>query len=382
VGLGALFAGLFYLGWRPRAEKHQELAAEARDVAARVPEVRILSVRRAPGETTVTLPGTTQAHLETPLYARVNGYLKKFHVDIGDPVRKGQLVAEIESPEIDQELRQARAALAVAHAALGQSQANLTLARIAAKRWQTLAKDHAVSQQEADEKQATLEAREADVESGKAAILAQEANVRRLEELQSFEQITAPFEGVVTSRTVDVGTLVSLGSTTGTRELFRLAQVDSLRLFVPVPESHLAAVAVGLPTRVHFEAYPGREFSGSVSRSARAIDPSSRTMLTEVTVPNPEGLLVSGMYAKVTFHLRREAPPLLMSSNALIVRPEGTLVARVSREGAVHYQKIEVGRDFGVEVEVLSGLSEGDAVMVNPTTEVREGQKVRPAREK
>jgi RND family efflux transporter MFP subunit len=377
LAIAVVLGGAFLVGFIPRTRQNDELRREVEEARTAIPEVKVARVVPAAAQTTLSLPGTARAFIEAPLYARINGYLKRFLVDLGDTVTKGQLIAEIESPEVDQQLRQARANLTVSRAALAQSRANLTLAQAAAKRWAALAKDAAVSQQEADEKQSALEARQADVQAAEAAILAQEANVKRYEELQGFEQIVAPFDGIISARSVDVGTLVSEGSSNTTRELFRVVQTQSLRLFVNVPESAISSVQPGLEVQVRFDAHPGRIWKGAVSRFARAADPSTRTMLTEVAVPNPDGALSSGLYAQVTFQLRRAAPPLLVPANALIPWPKGTFVAVVDKESIVHYPQVQVGRDYGAFAEILSGVREGDRVMVNPSTEIREGQKVR-----
>jgi RND family efflux transporter MFP subunit len=375
--LGLLLGGAFLLGFFPRLRQTEELRQDGEREANRVPEVKVARAVKAATQVTLTLPGTARAQIEAPIYARINGYLKRFLVDLGDSVRKGQLLAEIESPEVDQQLRQARANLAVARAALVQNRANLTLAGIGARRWAALAKDHAVSQQEADEKQAALEAREADVHAAEAAIQSQEANVKRYEELQGFMQILAPFDGLISSRSVDIGTLVSEGSTTSTRELFRLVQVETLRVYVNVRESAMASVQPGLEVQLRFDAHPGRVWTGSVARTARSADPTSRMMQSEVTVANPDGVLSSGLYAQVVFQLRRVTPPLVVPANALVIWPKGTFVAVVGEDSIVHYPAVVIGRDTGTQAEILSGLKEGDRVMVNPTTEVREGQKVR-----
>ena len=374
VLLGLAGAGAFVVH---RALTRSEALQEASAGGSSLPAVKVVAVRRSAAEQTLTLPGTTLADQQTPLYARVNGYLKSFLHDLGDAVRKGELVAEIDSPEVDQQLRQARANLTVARASLVQSRANLTLAQAAAKRWSALAKDRAVSQQEADEKQSAYEARQADVQAAEAAILSQEANVKRYEELQAFEQITAPFDGIVTSRSVDVGTLVTEGSSTSARELFRVVQSDKLRVFVNVPESAIASVRPGLGVQVRFDAHPGRVWEGTVSRTARAADPSARTMQSEVSVLNPDGVLSSGLYAQVTFQLKRQTPPLLVPANALVIWPKGVFVAVVGADSVVRYPSVQVGRDYGSRAEILSGLREGDRVMLNPSTEIREGQKVR-----
>jgi RND family efflux transporter MFP subunit len=365
-----------------RALHRSEALQEATGAESAAPIVRVVEVKRTARDQELTLPGTTLADQTTSLYARINGYLKSYVFDLGDKVKKGQLVAEIDSPEVDQQLRQARATLGMAQAALLQAQANQDLAKVAADRWAALVKEKAVSQQEADEKRLTLVAREADGEAARAAIRAQEANVKRLEELSSFKQILAPFDGVITARNVEIGTLVSEGSGTGARELFRMVQVHSLRLHVPVPETFVPAIKPGMETALSFGAWPGKTFIGKVSRISGAVEPSSRTLLVELGVPNEDGKLLPGMYAQVTFKLQREGAPLLMPSTALLVRPEGTLAAFVGKDQIVHYKKIVVGRDFGTDIEIVSGLEEHDAVMTNPGTVIREGQKVEILREK
>lgn len=365
-----------------RAMHRSEALQEGATAGPETTTVRVVEVRRTAREQELTLPGTTLADQQTPLYARINGYLKSYSFDLGDKVRKGQLIAEIDSPEVDQQLRQARATLGVAQAAQLQAQANQELAKVAADRWAALVKERAVSQQEADEKRLTLAAREADVEASRAQVHAQEANVKRLEELSSFKVIQAPFDGVITARNVEVGTLVSEGSGTAARELFRLVQVQSLRLHVPVPETVVPSIHNGMEAALAFGAWPGRTFTGKVSRASGAIDAATRTLLVELRVPNDDGKLLPGMYAQVTFRLAREGAPLLMPSTALLVRPEGTLVALVGKDQVVHYRKVQVGRDFGTDVEIVSGLEEHDTVMAVPGTVIHEGQKVEVLREK
>lgn len=377
LALSGLGAGVVY-----RALHRSEALQEAATGDAGLPAVRVVEVKRSPREQDLTLPGNLLADQQISLYARINGYLKSFAFDLGDAVKKGQLVAEIDSPEVDQQLRQARATLGVAQASLLQAQANQELAKVASERWAALVKERAVSQQEADEKRLALSAREADVEAARAMIKAQEANVKRLEELSAFKQIVAPFDGVITTRNVEIGTLVSEGSGTGARELFRMVQVQSLRLHVPVPEAFVTSIRPGMETALAFGAWPGRKFSGTVTRISGAIEAASRTLLVELRVPNEDRSLLPGMYAQVTFQLKRESMPLLMASTALLVRPEGTLVAVVGKDQIVRYRKVRVGRDFGTEMEIVSGLEENDVVMANPGTVIREGQKVDPQRGK
>jgi len=371
LALAALGGYVVYRALQRNEAMHGEALQDPQVTA-----VKIEVVKRSSPENRLTLPGTALADQQTPLYARINGYLKSFAFDIGDSVKKGQLVAEIDSPEVDQQLRQAVATQGVAKAALVQAQANQELARVASERWAALVKERAVSQQEADEKRLTLAAREADVEASRAMIKAQEANVKRLEELQSFKQILAPFDGVITARNVEIGTLVSEGSGAAARELFRMVQLQNLRFHVPVPEGFVPSIHIGLEATLTFDAHPGKTFAGKVSRTSNAVDVASRTMLVEVRVPNPDGVLLPGMYAQVTFALRQASPALLMPSNALLVRPEGTLAAVVGKDKTVHYKKIQVGRDYGTRIEVISGLEENDQVMVNPTTMIHEGEKV------
>jgi len=376
LALAALGGYVVYRALQRNEAMHGEALQDPQVTA-----VKIEVVKRSSPENRLTLPGTALADQQTPLYARINGYLKSFAFDIGDSVKKGQLVAEIDSPEVDQQLRQAVATQGVAKAALVQAQANQELARVASERWAALVKERAVSQQEADEKRLTLAAREADVEASRAMIKAQEANVKRLEELQSFKQILAPFDGVITARNVEIGTLVSEGSGAAARELFRMVQLQNLRFHVPVPEGFVPSIHIGLEATLTFDAHPGKTFAGKVSRTSNAVDVASRTMLVEVRVPNPDGVLLPGMYAQVTFALQQASPALLMPSNALLVRPEGTLAAVVGKDRIVRYKKIQVGRDYGTRIEVISGLEENDQVMVNPTTMIREGEKVDVTRE-
>jgi RND family efflux transporter MFP subunit len=301
---------------------------------------------------------------EAALYARSSGYVRRFHADIGAHVRTGQLLAEIETPELDQELAQARASL-------GQVRAAYALARTSLDRWRSMVKDSAATQQELDEREAAFNAAAANVAAG-------EANVRRLEELQSFARVTAPFTGTVTARNVEVGQLVSPGQGTGTRPLFVLAQADTGRVMLSVPEAVAAQLRPGADADVFVASLGGRAFKGRVVRTAGALDAATRTMLTEVDVPNGDGTLLPGMYAQVRLAVTHAAPALLLPANALVVRATGPQAA-VLRDGRVHFAKLTLGRDLGTDIEVLSGLDDGAVVVLNPSDDVTDGAAVRIA---
>ena len=387
-----LLGGLLALGYWPRATQARKLAAAAQADQRTLPMVSIVVVKQAPAEVDLELPGNVQALTEAVIFARADGYVKRRLVDIGDHVKSGQLLAEVESPELDQQIREAQAtlrraqsSLRQAEAALAQSQANFGLADATARRWQTLVSKGVLSKQDGDEKQSALDARKADVRAAEAAvqaardnIAANEAAVQRLSELQSFRQVRALFAGVVTARNIDVGSLVSAGSNTSVRELFRLAQIQTLRVFVNVPQSEMTAIRPGIPCTLEVGELKGREFEGRVTRTANSLDASSRTLLTEVQVPNPSGELLPGVYATVHFKIRRSDPPLLIPSTAFRNTDKGPIVG-VLREGtSVHLQPVQLGRDFGAQIEVTAGLQAGQKVITTLTDEVREGIKVKP----
>jgi membrane fusion protein (multidrug efflux system) len=356
LGLGVLAVLLFFViqsRWRERAE----LVSSSKD-AGRTP-VSVVHPRRANAKTELLLPANVDAYVETPIYARTDGYLKRWLVDIGSKVKTGQLLAEIESPEVDQQLKQVEAAQV-------QAQANLDLARTTAERWENLLQFDGVSQQEVDQNVAAYKARQADL---KAAI----ANVNRVKDLQSFQNVVAPFDGIITARNIDVGALIIKGTT---KELFRLAQTDILRVYVKVPESSSRSMVPGVPADLQVAEFPNRTFSGKVVRTAGAILPVTRTLLTEVQVPNPKGELLPGAFGEVRFHITLPQPPLIIPSNTLLFRAKGTQVALVDTNRTVHLQNIVLGHDFGTSVEVLSGITEGDSIIVNPSDSISEGTSV------
>ena len=376
---GALFVILFALGVIPRLILRQRLRTDANAVRTRLPLVSTASPQRAPEIIEVPLPGSMEAILETGIWARTDGYLKARYVDIGDRVTKGQQLAEIETPEVNQQLKQAMATLSQQKATVIKFEADLALARTTLQRYIT-AGPGTVSKQQIDERTSAVTDAEKVVDAARETVNADEANVNRLMELQSFQKVYAPFDGVITVRNVDPGSLISAGSTTGTRELFRLAQVDVLRVFVYVPQSYASDIEAGQTADVSVRQLPGGIFQGKVTRTAGAIDPTSRTLLTEVQVPNPEGLLLSGSYATVRFKVQRPNPPLLVPQNALLIDANGVRVAAVDSDGTLHYRPVQIGRDFGNHVEVLSGVGETDVLATGLTANIAEGSRVQTAK--
>ena len=344
---------------------HSRLRAETRlresAQASAIPYVDVVSPKATADADEIALPGSTAAFNDTPIYARTSGYVKHWYVDIGTRVKRGQLLATIETPELDQQLRQARADLE-------NAEANLQLATTTAARWQHLLETDSVSHQETDQAVSDLHSKQALVNSSKA-------NVERLEQLQAFERVSAPFDGVVTGRNTDIGALVQAGDNSGPKELFHMAAVHTLRVYVAVPEIYAALVKNGEQAKLTLDAFPGEMLTGTIVRNADAIDATSRTLNVEVDVPNPSGRLLPGAYAFA--HLRVPPHPgsVTIPSNALLFRSEGLRVG-VVRKGHVELTPISIGQDYGSTVEVLSGLSAHDSVIVNPSDSLANGAAV------
>jgi RND family efflux transporter MFP subunit len=388
--LAALAVAGYFLGYAPRQHREQVLAAESRASSRDLIEVNVAEVKRSALQTNLVLPGSIEAVTEAPVLARASGYIVKRLVDIGDRVSAGQVLAQIEAPEIDQQIRQAKAqddqaasAIQQAQANLVQGQANLQLAEVTKDRWQKLFDKGVVSRQENDTyraqwaaQQANVDALEKAVASARSNLGAAQANLARLNDLQSYQTVRAPFAGVITLRNVDTGVLV----TEGTTLLFRIAQTDRLRTYLNVPQADADSIRPGQKATLVIPDLAGRKFSAVVTRTANALDPSSRTLLVEVQAPNSGGLLMPGMYAQVDLAVPRKEPPLVIPGDTLVVRDNVTQVAVVSGDGTVHFQRIQLGRDFGDRLEVLSGLEQGQLLAVNPSDSVREGAKVKPLR--
>jgi RND family efflux transporter MFP subunit len=378
----------FFAGYIPLQRRKTLILSEAHDQETALPRVDVIEVGRSSNKSELELPGNIQAITEAPILARVDGYIKRRMVDIGDRVQAGQPLADIEAPEMDEQVRQSKANLQQAQGALDEAQANyqqgktnLELARTTAARWASLATRGAVSKQENDQYQSQYQSQASSLQSLEKAIAAQrgnvaaaEANVARLERMQSYLIVKAPFAGVITLRNVDVGALVNAGTTL----LYRIAQTGILRVYVNVPQINSNSIRPGQPARLSVSNLPGRHFTGTVVRTANSLDPTSRTLLVEVQVPNGEGVLFPGMYAQVDFSTARANPPLLIPSDALIVSAGGNNVAVVRPDHTVHLQKIEIGRDYGDRLEVISGLNERDTIIPNPGDAGREGLKVEP----
>jgi RND family efflux transporter MFP subunit len=375
LAAGAVFAALFVVGVVPRLLLRHRLQTDADAVGTQLPLVSTANPHRAPEVLEIPLPGSMEAILETGIWARTNGYLKRRFVDIGDRVVKGQQLADIETPEVDQQLMQAVATTNQDKANVAKFEADLALTRTTLQRYVT-AGPGTVSKQQIDERTSAVTDAEKVVDAGRATVNADQANVQRLLELQSFQKVYAPFDGVITARNVDPGALITAGSTTGTTELFTLAQVDVLRIFVFVPQSYAPDIKAGQTADVSVRELPGRVFQGTVTRTAGAIDPTSRTLLTEVQVPNPDGVLLSGSYATVRFKIQRPDPPLVVPQNALLIDAKGVRVALVDADGTLHYRPIQIGRDFGNEVEVLSGVDATDVLATGLAANIVEGSRV------
>ena len=332
-----------------------------------IPTVAVVHPIAEPADEELVLPGTLEAYVESPIYARTNGYLLRWYKDIGSRVTQGELLAEIDTPEVDQELLQTRANRQ-------QILAQVDLAKINSDRYVALRKSDSVSQQEADQQSSGYQ-------QAKANLDAADANVRRLEQLESFKRVYAPFSGVLTKRTVDPGTLINAGATGTGKELFDLARVDPLRVYVSVPQTYAPAIKVGMDATVTLQEYPGQRFKGTVVRTAEAIDPVTRTLLTEVDLPNKDGRLLPGSYGEVHFHAGINAQKITVPVNSMLFRQEGARVAVVGSDGKVQLRAITIGRDFGTTLEILGGVSLEDRVVVNPADSLEEGQRVNVAAE-
>ena len=356
LALGVAYA--VFEGIESRVEAKTELHKVA--INSAVPSVNVVHPKGGTEAEEIELPGNTQAFTDTPIYARTSGYIRHWYVDIGARVKQGDLLAVVETPELDQQSRQAKANLA-------NAEANLQIADITATRWQNLLKTDSVSHQEADQAVSDLHSKEALVDSS-------QANVDRLEQLQSFERIVAPVDGVITARNTDIGALIQ-ADTTAPKELFHLSAIQKLRIYVPVPEVYAPTVRSGDKAAVTLDAFPRQVFEGTLVRNANAIDSASRTLNVEVDVDNSSGQLMPGAYAFVHFKVPAKKGAVTIPSNALLFRSEGLRVG-VVRNSHVALLPITIGQDYGDAVEVLSGLTAGDSVIVNPSDSLANGAQV------
>jgi RND family efflux transporter MFP subunit len=434
-GIGLIVTGIFSLGIIPRLQNQSELNAFAKSVVNSVPTVNVVQPELAAASTSIVLPGTVQAYTEATIFSRTNGYLKQRFVDIGDRVNARQVLTTISTPDTDQDVHQsfadlakaeatlaqgradlvqressvsqAKANLVAAQAQLVQAQVNLELARKTWLRWQALEKQGAVTKQAADQDEtayyagianvqtvkAQLVAAQDNVKTAVAAVTSQQANInslvasvasskanhKRMRVVQSFKRILAPFTGIITARNVDTGDLISVGTDSNTNNawLFKIAETDTLRIHINVPQNSVQSIHAGELAQVHVRELPARTFTGTVVRTANSLDASTNTLLTEVVVQNSDNVLRPGMYAEVTFTANRSNPPLLVPANTLVINALGTQVATVTPDRKVHFQKVALGRDYGKNVEVTSDLSKDTVLIANPTNDLVEGRKVK-----
>ena len=356
-----IVAAVVVAGIVPRRRARAALRTETNDLA--VPSVSVVHPKVGAPLSEITLPGNIQAFTDSPIYARTNGYLKKWYVDIGARVTAGQLLADIETPEVDQQIDQARADL-------NTSQANYNLSQITSTRYEDLLKTDSVSKQDVDNAHGDFEAKKAMVSSA-------QSNVKRLEELQSFEKIYAPFDGVITVRNTDVGHLINSGNGGPATELFHIAAIRTMRVYVNLPQQYSQAAKPGITADLTLQEFPGRRFPGKLVRTADAIDLASRTLLVEVDVDNPLGELLPGAYTEVHLNVPTGVPALILPVSALIFRSDGLQVGTVQNGNRAALTKIILGRDMGSEVEVVSGLSADDSVIANPPDSLISGETVR-----
>jgi RND family efflux transporter MFP subunit len=359
----AVFGGLLVSGILQRVHTSAALRTETDDMA--VPTISVVSPQRAAPSQEIVLPGNVQPYVTAPIFSRTNGYLQAWYFDIGAHVKKGQLLAVIATPEVDQQLGQSRSNLSTA-------EANLRLAEITKNRYEGLLKSKAVSQQDVDNAVGTYNA-------NKSIVEADQANVKQLEALQSFEKIYAPFDGIITARNTDVGALVDSGSSGGVKtDLFHLSQVDRLRVYVSVPEEYSQAVTSGLNADLTLSEFPGKTFTGKLVRTSEAINFETRTLLAEVDVTNPTGKLLSGSYAEVHFKVPGTATTYIVPVDTLLFRKEGLRVA-VVKDNKAQLLPVTPGRDFGDTIEIISGLQGNESVIVSPPDSVVNGEKVQIA---
>ena len=372
---GGVLAATLLTGIVPRVAQRHRLAAGATAAGVSLPSVTVTTVTHDTSPSSVSLPGALTAVQTAAIYARTPGYVRRRLVDIGSRVRAGQLLADIDAPDLDQQVTQARGVVAQTRAARELAQANLV-------RWRALAADSAVTAQELDQMQAAFDEAVANLNSA-------EANLQRLVQLQVYERVVAPFAGVITARNVDPGALVgTAGGVSGTSpagsgsapgSLFTVAQTDTLSVYVTVPEDNAAAVAIGKPVVVTVPALPGDTLRGRVARTAGALDATARTLLTEVRVANPTGVFLPGMYAQVQLALGAGTPPLRVPATALVIRDGPPQVVMVASDSTARYQTVTIGRDLGSWVEVTGGLDQGVHIVINPPADLQDGARVRVA---
>lgn len=395
--MAVVFALILIVGYIPRLRNREAIASASKRQQSELPVVAVTAAVRAKSSTQLSLPGSSAALMEAPIFARASGYVSKRLADIGDHVKAGQLLAVVDAPDLDQLVDQAQASLQQSESVLRQAEAQAKLASVTWERYKVLVARGVLSQQDGDTQEANYSVSLANVRAAQDTVNSNRANLQRLIKLQGYERVTAPFAGVVIVRNIDVGSLISAaggglgggvntggtgsvtipitGSATLGAEMFRIARLDRLRVYCSVPESSAQYVAVGQTVNLVFDSVPGKSFQGKVVRTANAIDTLMRTLLTQIDVDNRSGQLLPGTYVTVTFNNIHAVPPVIVPGDTLITRSSGTTVALV-RAGTVHLQPVVTGRDYGAQIEVREGLQEGDLVIVNPGDSAKEGTRV------
>jgi RND family efflux transporter MFP subunit len=389
IALVALFLIFLAVGVIPRVRNSRALASSAEDVRKAVPGVYVFQPKTAPGAG-LTLAATTQAIQDSIIYARTSGYLKRRYVDIGDRVKAGQLLAEIETPEVDAQLRQAEANLVQFQKTLDLQIANRDLAKVTMDRYVAADAEKAIAVELVDQNVAAYRTAQASVAAAEATVEANRATVRQFMDLTSFQRVVAPFDGTVIQRNVDVGALITAGSPTDNTAvaptnltgapngLFEIAQIAKLRVFVNVPQAFAASVQSGLPVKVRARGHLDEPIAASVTRTANALDPGTRTLLAQVEIPNPSGRLMPGMFVYVDFQIAASGTRWRVPATAVVFDTQGTRVATVAAGNTLHFQQVELGRDFGDSIEIQAGLHGNETIVTQPTVALKEGQVVKP----
>jgi RND family efflux transporter MFP subunit len=376
LGIGALLAlaaGLGLGAWGYQAQ-HRQVIAAAEQHDAFVPKLRVAAIKPSDSTVVVTLPATTSAFAQANIFARASGYIDQRSADIGDKVKAGQLLAHITAPEIEHQIAQAEATLGQSEATLRQTQANADLANVTWGRDKPLVDKGWVTQQQGTIDQQTVNAQQAAVGVAQSNIAAQQAQLKVLQQQKDYQSVVAPFDGVITQRNIDVGSLVSADATTGTF-MFTIMQSDVIRTQVQVPQDQAFGLGPGIGAKIRVPEIPGRDFPGKVTRIADALEPNTRTLLTEIDVPNPDGALTPGIYCSVELDVPRTVPSLSVPADAVVFNAAGLRVA-VLENGVAHFHKVTVTRDLGTSVEVSEGVKVGDQVILNPPVDLAEGSKV------
>jgi RND family efflux transporter MFP subunit len=376
VGMGALLALLAGLGlgaWGYQ-EQHQQVADAAAQRENYVPKLRVATIKPSAPTVVVTLPATTAAFAQANIFARASGYIDKRNADIGDNVKAGELLAHITAPEIEHQIQQAQASIGQSQAALQQAQANAQLASVTWGRDKPLVQQGWVTKQQGTVDEQTLQAQQAAVGVAQQNLAAQQAQLKVLQQQQDYQSVVAPFNGTITQRNIDVGSLVQADATTGTF-MFTIMQSDVIRTYVHVPQDQAFGLEPGVGAKIRVPEIPGREFPGKVTRVADALEPNTRTLLAEVDIPNPDGALSPGIYCAVELDIPRKVPSLTVPADAVVFNADGLHVA-VLENGTAHFQKINVTRDLGTAVEVSEGVKPGDQVILNPPVNLADGDKV------